>query len=110
MAETSAPARGGQTWGSAGGNSTGGSKGGGGGGGPSNPANAAMFAARKLATQRQLKIYAAALCGIMAIFVFFHWTRWLCRRVDRSMKTGHGSLFGRPFVWGSRYVPVWVPE
>ncbi|KAK1828176.1 hypothetical protein QBC39DRAFT_290088 [Podospora conica] len=63
-----------------------------------------MFAARKLATHRQLKIYAASLCGLIAIFVFFHWTRWLCRRADRSMKRGHGSLFGRPFVRGSRMI------
>lgn len=108
MAGTPAPASGGQTWGAPGGNSTGAAKGGS--GGPSNPANAAMFAARKLATQEQLKIYAASLCGLIAIFVVFHWTRWLCRRVDRSMKTGHGSLFGRPFIRGSRYVLSWTTD
>jgi len=69
---------------------------------PSNPANASIFAARKLATEQQIKIYAASLCGLMAVFVLFHWTRWLCTRVERSLNSGKTPVLGQPFVKGSR--------
>ncbi|KAK9774496.1 putative Ferric reductase like transmembrane component [Seiridium cardinale] len=46
--------------------------------GPS--ANAAMFAARQAASELALEYYAAALCGIIAIFMIGHWTRLLVNK------------------------------
>ncbi|KAK5661684.1 hypothetical protein OQA88_9784 [Cercophora sp. LCS_1] len=73
-------------------------------GGPSNPANAAAFALRKLLNERQMKIYAASLCGLLAIFILFHWTRWLVTKHERSSKSGQGSGLGKPVVRASRLV------
>ncbi|KAK6070246.1 ferric reductase like transmembrane component [Seiridium cupressi] len=47
-------------------------------GGPS--ANAAIFAARQAASELALEYYAAALCGIIAIFIIGHWTRLLVNK------------------------------
>ncbi|KAK0616286.1 ferric reductase NAD binding domain-containing protein [Immersiella caudata] len=62
------------------------------------------FTARKLANEEQIRIYAASLCGLIAVFVLFHWTRWLCARVERSMKSNGKSALGLPFVRASRLV------
>lgn len=51
-----------------------------------------------------MKIYAASLCGVIALFVLFHWSRWLCARIERSMKSGGTSFLGQPFVKTSRLV------
>jgi len=60
------------------------------------------FTARKLANEEQMRIYAASLCGLIAVFILFHWTRWLCAKIERSMKSGGSSLLGQPFVRSSR--------
>ncbi|KAK0644529.1 ferric reductase NAD binding domain-containing protein [Cercophora newfieldiana] len=78
-------------------NSTGGQGASRGGTGPS-------FTARKLANESQMRIYAASLCGLIALFILFHWTRWLCARIERSMKSGGKSVLGEPFVKASRLV------
>ncbi|KAL2129389.1 hypothetical protein VTI74DRAFT_7847 [Chaetomium olivicolor] len=52
-----------------------------------------------------LRYFAAGLCSIFAIFVLFHWARWLCVKVERSTKPGRVSrILGRPFVASSRLV------
>lgn len=61
---------------------------------------AAFFARRQAMTERVLKYYAAGLCGLIAIFIIFRWTRLLCAELGRSKKPA-GVLF-RPFVVGSR--------
>ena len=99
-ASGSTSGHGGNTSGSHGG-SAGGSHGGGGHG---NPAMAAIFAQRQLVTDRQMKLYAASLCGLIAIFVLFHWARWLCTRAERSLNSGKTPVLGRPFVMGSRSI------
>lgn len=50
--------------------------------------------------EMSIKYYAAGLCGLIAIFVVFHWTRWLCVRMERSKKPF--GVLGRPVVEGSR--------
>jgi hypothetical protein len=62
------------------------------------------FTARKFANEQQMRIYAASLCGLIAVFILFHWTRWLCARIERSMKSGGKSALGLPFVRASRWV------
>ncbi len=34
--------------------------------------------------EKTMKYYAAALCGIIAIFTFLHWTRRLVSKVQRT--------------------------
>ncbi|KAK0707580.1 ferric reductase NAD binding domain-containing protein [Lasiosphaeris hirsuta] len=90
------------------GNATGESHGGapstGGGAGHANPALAAMFAERAIVTNRLMKSYAAALCGLIAIFVLFHWARWLSMRTERSLNRDKSSILGRPFVTVTRLI------
>lgn len=109
MAESSSHG-GGQTGGSRGGGSGGQSggagagAGGGGSGGPSNPANAAMFAERQRITELVMTTYAASLCGLIGVFVLFHWTRRLCTKLERSRSSSGASFLGRPFVLSTRLV------
>ncbi len=89
---------------STGGASTGGSAGGssdGGHGASSGAGMAAFFAARQIVIERMMKYYAAGLCGLIAVFVVFHWVRWVCVNVERSNKPA--GILGRPFVACSRY-------
>ncbi|KAK3316679.1 ferric reductase NAD binding domain-containing protein [Apodospora peruviana] len=79
-----------------------GTGGGGGGGGHGNPAMAAFFAQRQLQTEKMMKIFAASICGLIAVFLVFHWTRWLCVKVERKWKGA--SALGHPFVMVSRRV------
>ncbi len=62
---------------------------------------AAFFAQRQVLIDRMMRYYAAGICGLIAVFVVFHWARWLCVKIERS-KTPAG-LLGRPFVAASRY-------
>lgn len=64
----------------------------------------AFFAQRQLVTDRMMRYFAAGLCGLIALFVVFHWARWLCVKVERSKK--FAGLLGRPFVASTRYVDV----
>lgn len=88
------------------GNPSGGSGHGGSAGGSSTAASeaaaarAAFFARRQSMMEMSIKYYAAGLCGLIAIFVVFHWTRWLCVRMERSKKPF--GVLGRPVVEGSR--------
>ncbi|CAK7211343.1 hypothetical protein SCUCBS95973_001080 [Sporothrix curviconia] len=72
------------------------SMGGHGGHGPTDPAQAKRFAARLLNNEKAATYYAAAICGIIAIFTFLHWTR---RLVSRSQLP---AALSRPFVVISR--------
>jgi len=47
------------------------------------PAMLAFFARRLLVTEHMMKMYAAGLCGLIGIFVVFHWTRWLFVKLGR---------------------------
>jgi hypothetical protein len=60
----------------------------------------AYFAKRQVVIERMMKYYAAGICGLIAVFVIFHWTRWLCAKRERSKGTA-GAL-GYPFVASSR--------
>jgi hypothetical protein len=62
---------------------------------------AAFFAQRQVVIERMMKYYAAGLCGLIAVFVVFHWVRWVCVNVERSNKPA--GILGRPFVACSRY-------
>ncbi len=55
-------------------------------------------------TERVMATYAAALCGLIGVFVLFHWTRRLCTKLERSSSSGNGSALARPFVLTTRYV------
>ncbi|KAK4240213.1 hypothetical protein C8A03DRAFT_42254 [Achaetomium macrosporum] len=68
----------------------------------SDPARAAFFAQRQIVTERMMRYYAAGICGLVAVFIIFHWTRWLCVRVERPKRPA--GLLGRPFVASSRLV------
>ena len=87
-------------------NTSGGSGHGGGAGGGNtgghgeSPAMLAFFAQRQIVTERVMKYYAAGLCGLIAVFVVFHWTHWLCVKVERS--TRPPRLLGFPLVASSR--------
>ncbi|KAK3394887.1 ferric reductase NAD binding domain-containing protein [Podospora didyma] len=63
-------------------------------------ATAAIFAARQIKTERMMSMYAAGLCGLIAIFVIFHWTRVLFVKVQRSWKPA--VALERPFVMATR--------
>jgi len=69
-------------------------------GGHEDPARAAFFATRQLVSERVVKLYAAGLCGLIAVFVVFHWTRLLCVKLQRSWKGA--SVLERPFLLISR--------
>lgn len=69
-------------------------------GGHDDPVRTAFFAARQLVSERVMKIYAAGLCALIAVFVVFHWTRWLCVKLGRSWKGA--SVLERPFIMISR--------
>lgn len=45
-----------------------------------------MFARREKANEHTLEYMAAGLCGLLAIFIFFHWTRVLVNRHMRRTK------------------------
>jgi hypothetical protein len=60
----------------------------------------AYFAKRQAVIERLMKYYAAGICGLIAIFVLFHWTRWLCAKRERSK--GTAETLSRPFVASSR--------
>jgi len=74
------------------------------------PSRAAYFAARLIRNKNVLTIYAASLCGLIAIFTIMHWTRSLSTRFDKS-----GTLL-RPAVAITRlvrrqllhYMPIFV--
>lgn len=36
-----------------------------------------MFAARTKVNQQQLRYFAAGICGLMGVFIIFHWTRYV---------------------------------
>ncbi|KAK3342994.1 ferric reductase NAD binding domain-containing protein [Neurospora tetraspora] len=71
-------------------------------GGHESPAMQAFFAMRQRKNEHMMKMYAAALCGLVALFVVFHWTRWLCVRAERSWRPL--ATLGRPFVAIERFV------
>ncbi|EAQ84669.1 hypothetical protein CHGG_08683 [Chaetomium globosum CBS 148.51] len=75
-----------------------------GGNGHGNAARAteAFFAQRQVVIERIMKYWAAGICGLIAVFVLFHWARWFCVKVERSNKPY--GVFGRPFVASSRLV------
>jgi hypothetical protein len=73
-----------------------------GGGHHYSPAQEAFFAARRAKSEEALTYYAAGLAGLIAVFVLFHWTRWLCVKLETSKKPL--GILGRPFVAASRYV------
>ncbi|KAL1902966.1 hypothetical protein Sste5346_000878 [Sporothrix stenoceras] len=75
----------------------GGGGGGHGGGSPFNPAQAAMFALRQKYNEKTATYFAAAICGLIAIFTFLHWTRKL---VSRSHVVP--AALSSPFVVVSR--------
>ena len=74
-----------------------GGHGGHGGGSPFNPATAAMFALRQQYNEKTATYFAAAICGLIAIFTFLHWTR---RLVSRSHV--FPAALSSPFVVISR--------
>ncbi|KAK3503495.1 ferric reductase NAD binding domain-containing protein [Neurospora crassa] len=56
----------------------------------------AFFAMRQRKNEHMMQMYAAALCGLVALFIVFHWTRWFFVRAERSWKPL--ATLGRPFV------------
>lgn len=67
---------------------------------------ASRFAARTRVNQQQLRYYAAGICGLMGIFIIFHWVRYLFNK-STSKRTG----VTHPFVVLSRQVsPVCKPS
>lgn len=75
----------------------------------------AFFAARQRKNEHMMKMYAAALCGLIALFVVFHWMRWLCVRAERSWRPL--AVAGRPLIAIERYesgsrlrVPVFTDD
>ena len=60
---------------------------------------AAMFAARTRTNQQQLRYFAAGICGLMGIFIIFHWIRYVFNK--SSMR---GTAITRPFSVISRQV------
>jgi len=62
----------------------------------------AYFAQRQIQIEQIVKYYAAGICGLIAVFVLFHWARWFCVKVERSKRPA-GAL-GRPFVASTRLV------
>lgn len=77
--------------------SMGGGGGGHGGGSPFSPAQAAMFAVRQKYNEKTATYFAAAICGLIAIFTFLHWARKL---VSRSHVVP--AALSKPFVVISR--------
>ncbi|KAK4154164.1 ferric reductase NAD binding domain-containing protein [Chaetomidium leptoderma] len=63
---------------------------------------AVFFAQRQVVIERMMKYFAAGICGLVAVFVVFHWARWACVKVERSKKPA--GVLGRPFVASSRLV------
>ncbi|KAL2198183.1 ferric reductase NAD binding domain-containing protein [Corynascus similis CBS 632.67] len=94
----------------AGSSSTGGGHGGGtdggqshtGGHGHTDPAKMAYFAERQVLSERLMRYFAAGITGLVAIFVVFHWARWLCVKIERSRRPA--GLLGRPFATTTRLV------
>ncbi|KAL2264437.1 hypothetical protein VTK26DRAFT_2 [Humicola hyalothermophila] len=66
------------------------------------PAMLAFFAQRQKVTERVMKYYAAGLCGLIAVFVLFHWAHWLCVRAERSKRPPR--VLGLPLIASSRLV------
>ncbi|KAJ9156570.1 Ferric/cupric reductase transmembrane component 2 [Pleurostoma richardsiae] len=64
----------------------------------------AIFAKRLLVNKRHLRIYAGVICGVIAVFVFFHWTRLLFARKQRMSRSAALTAVATPFVFVSRGV------
>ncbi|KAK0615041.1 ferric reductase NAD binding domain-containing protein [Bombardia bombarda] len=62
--------------------------------------SSAYFAARQIVNEKQAKMYAAGLGGLIAVFVVFHWTRWLCVKLARAWKPA--AVMERPFILVTR--------
>lgn len=73
-----------------------------GGHGTEDPVKMAYFAQRQVLTERLMRYYAAAICGLIAVFVIFHWTHWACVKVERA-RGASGLLLARPFIISTRY-------
>lgn len=66
----------------------------------------AYFIQRQIQIERIMSYWAAGICSLIAIFVLFHWARWLCVKVERSRRPA--GVIGRPFVATTRYeMRVW---
>ncbi|KAK4142059.1 ferric reductase NAD binding domain-containing protein [Dichotomopilus funicola] len=85
---------------------SGGEHGGGGGGGdahePGSEAMMAYFIQRQIQIERIMSYWAAGICSLIAIFVLFHWARWICVKVERSRRPA--GVIGRPFVATTRFI------
>lgn len=75
-----------------------------GGHGAGNAAMYARFAKRLALNKRYMRIYAASLCGLIAIFIITHWIRLLVNRARRSSKSQTPSKLAAPFAYVSRCV------
>jgi hypothetical protein len=62
------------------------------------------MAARQAATEKQMTYFAAAICGLMAIFVLLHWTRFLFSKASKSSKSLSWVSF--PFGAVTRYITL----
>lgn len=60
----------------------------------------AMFAARLRVNQQQLRYFAAGICGLMGLFIVFHWIRFLFNRANSSNRSNSGITY--PFRLLSR--------
>jgi hypothetical protein len=67
---------------------------------------AAFFAQRQVVIDRMMKYYATGICGLIAVFVIFHWARSLCVKIGWS-KAPVGVL-GRPLIAISRYGKTFI--
>ncbi|KAL2162392.1 hypothetical protein VTH06DRAFT_7305 [Thermothelomyces fergusii] len=62
------------------------------------PVLMAFFAQRQVLSERLMRYYAAAICGLVAVFVVFHWTHWaltrslLIRKVPGFKSAGHAMV------------------
>jgi hypothetical protein len=65
-------------------------------------AKQAMFARRQMIVERQMKYFAAGICGLIAIFVILHWTRALYSRIARSSRSS--MPLAAPFSALTRWV------
>lgn len=72
-------------------------------------ARAAMFAKRTAINQEYQRYFAAGICSLIGVFIFFHWTRHFSNK-GRSASPGSGSSFlVRPFKSISRFVLLATP-
>ncbi|KAL2264934.1 hypothetical protein VTJ83DRAFT_7444 [Remersonia thermophila] len=68
-------------------------------GGGTHTKNEAYFAARQIAIERHMRYFAAGMCGLLAVFVVYHWVRRLSVKLERSKSLGAVT---RPFVVSTR--------